>query len=158
MKKVDVAEAVGTTVTSLRRWAGAMKVAETTRQAVDSGAATRRTPSSLPPPSASTHSADAAAVRPTGAPSLVPSPFAPKDPGQGLNEPEKAANLELKKKHPSMGPAQIRAQLERFKGWCISVKAIARVLRARGYEPVRVHGRSQVDRPFDAIERISEVG
>ena len=148
MKKVDVAEAVGTTVTSLRRWAEAMKVAETTRQAVDPGAATRWPPSSLPPPSASTHSPEAAAVTPTGAPSQAPSPFAPKDPGQGLSEPEKAAILELKKKHPSMGPAQIRAQLKRFKGWRISVKAIARVLRAHGYEPVHVHGRPQGPEPI----------
>jgi putative transposase len=47
-----------------------------------------------------------------------------------------AAILELKRKHPSMGPAQLRAQLKRFKGWRVSLKAIARVLRGHGYEPV----------------------
>lgn len=46
-------------------------------------------------------------------------------------------SLEYKKRHPSMGPAQIRAQLKRFKRWRLSIKAIARVLRAHGYELVR---------------------
>jgi transposase InsO family protein len=47
-----------------------------------------------------------------------------------------AAILELKRRHPSMGPAQLRAQLKRFKGWRIALKAIARVLKQHGYEPV----------------------
>lgn len=64
------------------------------------------------------------------------SPYAPKDPGQGLADHEVAAILELKKDHPSMGPAQLRAQLKRFMGWRISLKAIARVLRGHGYELV----------------------
>jgi len=33
-----------------------------------------------------------------------------------------------------MGPAQIRAQLKRFKGWRVSVKAISRTLTKNGYE------------------------
>jgi transposase InsO family protein len=37
-----------------------------------------------------------------------------------------------------MGPAQIRVQLKRFKGWRISVRAIARVLVQHGYELVHV--------------------
>jgi transposase InsO family protein/transposase-like protein len=67
--------------------------------------------------------------------------YTPKDPGQGLSEAETAAILELKKKHPSYGPAQIRTQLKRFKGWRVSIKAIARVLRAHGYESVHRGGR-----------------
>jgi transposase InsO family protein len=59
---------------------------------------------------------------------------APHDPGQGLSAYEVQAILDLKKKHPVMGPAQIRAQLKRFKGWRISVKAIGRTLRKNGYE------------------------
>ena len=59
---------------------------------------------------------------------------APQDPGAGLSEAESKAILELRQKHPTMGPAQIRAQLKRFKGWRISVKAIARVLKKNGYE------------------------
>jgi transposase InsO family protein len=64
------------------------------------------------------------------------SPYAPTDPAQGLGEHEVAAILELKRKYPSMGPAQLRAQLKRFKGWRLSLKAIQRVLRAHGYEQV----------------------
>lgn len=59
---------------------------------------------------------------------------APHDPGEGLSAYEVQAILDLKKKHPVMGPAQIRAQLKRFKGWRISVKAIGRTLRKNGYE------------------------
>ena len=40
-----------------------------------------------------------------------------------------------------MGPAQIRAQLKRFLGWRISVKAIARVLRQAGFAAVHRKGR-----------------
>jgi transposase InsO family protein len=52
-----------------------------------------------------------------------------------------AAILGYKKKHPSMGPAQIRAQLKRFLGWRISVKAIARTLKRAGYTTVHRGGR-----------------
>src|SRR6185369_15879495 len=51
----------------------------------------------------------------------------------GLGEHEVVAILELKRKHHSMGLAQLRAQLKRFKGWRLSLKAIQRVLRAHGY-------------------------
>jgi len=59
---------------------------------------------------------------------------APKDNIAGLSDEEVAEILKLKKDHVSMGPAQIRAQLKRFFGWRISVKAIARVLRANGFK------------------------
>jgi len=62
--------------------------------------------------------------------------YAPADPGQGLSDVEVAAILELKKAHPSYGPAQLRTQLKRFKGWRIANKAIARVLKTNGYELV----------------------
>jgi transposase InsO family protein len=40
-----------------------------------------------------------------------------------------------------MGPAQIRAQLKRFLGWRLSVKAIARVLKQHGFQLVHGGGR-----------------
>jgi transposase InsO family protein/transposase-like protein len=63
----------------------------------------------------------------------------------GLAPVEVDAIVELKKKHPSMGPAQIRAQLKRFRGWRLSVKAIARVLRKHGYRLVRTASRPEGD-------------
>jgi transposase InsO family protein len=83
------------------------------------------------------------------------SPYAPHDPGQGLSAIETAAILEYKQKHPSMGAAQIRAQLKRFKGWRIAIKAIARVLRTHGYEPVHRGSRPQGPEPqrFEAPRR-----
>jgi transposase InsO family protein len=83
---------------------------------------------------------------------------APHDPGAGLGEHEVKAILDYRKKHPSMGPAQIRAQLKRFLGWRISVKAIARVLRKAGYAPVHRKGRPVGDehpRRFEAPHRNS---
>ncbi len=83
------------------------------------------------------------------------SPYAPKDPGQGLSKFEIAEILEYKKKHPSYGPAQLRTQLKRFKGWRISVKAIAKVLRDHGYERVHTKSRPQGPEPqrFEAPRR-----
>ena len=40
-----------------------------------------------------------------------------------------------------MGPAQIRTQLKRFKGWRVSVRAIARILKKHGYELVHIGSR-----------------
>lgn len=42
-----------------------------------------------------------------------------------------------------MGPAQLRAQLKRFRGWRLSVKAIARVLVRAGYRLVRKQARPE---------------
>jgi transposase InsO family protein len=78
------------------------------------------------------------------APATVePAPLssAPHDPGSGLGEHETKAILDYKRKHPSMGPAQIRAQLKRFLGWRISVRAIARVLHRAGFPKVHRKGR-----------------
>jgi len=83
------------------------------------------------------------------------SPYSPKDPGQGLSQEETEEILKYKKKHPSMGPAQIRAQLKRFFGWRISIKAIARVLEKHGYERVHRGSRAQGPEPirFEAPRR-----
>ena len=59
---------------------------------------------------------------------------APHDNVAGLAQEEVDEILALKKAHFTMGPAQIRAQLKRFRGWRISPKAIARVLKANGYQ------------------------
>ena len=44
-----------------------------------------------------------------------------------------------------MGPAQIRTQLKRFKGWRLSTRAIARVLTQAGYELVHRGSRPKGD-------------
>lgn len=72
---------------------------------------------------------------------VAPVTTAPHDPACGLSAREAQAILELKKQHPTMGPPQIRAQLKRFKGWRISVRAIARLLREHGYELEHRSGR-----------------
>jgi putative transposase len=74
---------------------------------------------------------------------VAKSPYAPADPAHGLSDQEVAAILECKTKHLSMGPAQIRSQLKRFKGWRLSIKAIKRVLREHGYESVYRGSRPQ---------------
>jgi transposase InsO family protein len=126
---------MGTTVESIRRWVqeGANddepKEART-EAAVVAKAASVAASAALPVTSTSTSASTTASSKGNGKPSL----YAPKDPGQGLGEHEVAAILELKKTNPSMGPAQLRAQLKRFKGWRLSNKAIARVLKKHGYE------------------------
>ena len=143
MKRTEIADAIGTTTESVRRWIEAAEAAGTmpTVPVVGSargntGAKTKTSsPSSPPPPS------------PSPSPSSPQSVYAPRDPGQGLSGTETAAILSYKKKHPSMGPAQIRAKLKRFKGWRVSIKAIARVLRQHGYEPVHRGSRPQGPEP-----------
>ncbi len=114
------------------------------------------------PPCAAATASDAAPVpaapapsppsspAPPPSPSPSPSPEkpsvpqrAPHDPATGLSADEVAAILSLKRRHPSMGPAQIRAQLKRFKGWRLSIRAIARALKRAGYELVHVASRPQ---------------
>jgi transposase InsO family protein len=125
MERGAVAKSVGTTTESLRRWVHEAE-AKGTMPAGPKRAATRAI---VAAPTPAAEAASKSASRPR-------SPYAPSDPAQGLGEHEVAAILELKRAHPSMGPAQIRAQLKRFKGWRVSLKAIARVLRGHGYEPV----------------------
>jgi transposase InsO family protein/transposase-like protein len=119
MRRVDVARLIGGTTEALRKWVNAAREADT-----------MPTPP-LPAPSPPADEPPAPAVPQR----------APADPGQGLGSHEEAAILELKKRHPSMGPAQIRAQLKRFKGWRVSMRAIARVLTKNGYELVHTGGR-----------------
>lgn len=81
--------------------------------------------------------------------------YVPRDPGQGLGEHEVDAILQYKRKYPSMQPAQLKAQLKRFKGWRVSPKAIARVLRRHGYELVHRGSRPEGPEPirFEAPRR-----
>ncbi len=97
----------------------------------------------------------AKAVEQNKLPSKSTKLYAPKDPGQGLAEYEKEAILELKKEHPSYGPAQVRAQLKRFKGWRLSIKAIAKVFRDNGYQLVHRGSRPEGPEPirFEAPRR-----
>jgi putative transposase len=65
--------------------------------------------------------------------------------GSLLGAAEVTAILDYKKKHPSMGPAQIRAQLKRFHGWRVAVRAIGRVLTQHGYKLEHRGSRPQGD-------------
>ncbi|HLB81298.1 MAG TPA: DDE-type integrase/transposase/recombinase [Dongiaceae bacterium] len=124
MQRAAVAKHIGATTESLRRWYAVAKAAGT-----------------LPASPAPTASAKSRAQVRAAAPPPTPTSSAPKDPGAGLGEHEVQTILGYKKKHPSMGPAQIRAQLKRFLGWRLSVRAIARVLRSAGFAPVHRGGR-----------------
>ena len=150
MTREAAARAIGTTSESIRRWIRAAEKAGTmpTMESLTGRSCTDQAPQ--------TPAAGAKVIRlaPEGKPASV-SVYAPRDPGQGLSDIETAAILELKKRYPSLGPAQIRAQLKRFKGWRISIKAIARVLRHHGYEPVHRGSRPQGPEPvrFEAPRR-----
>jgi putative transposase len=127
MSQGGAGKTIGATGESVRRWVGRAKATGTmpTVPAVEP-----KQPDKTPA---------------TVAAAVVRSVYAPADPGQGLSGPEEAAIVEYKRRHPSYGPAQIRAQLKRFKGWRISNKAIARVLRSHGYELVHVGSRPKGD-------------
>jgi transposase-like protein len=114
VSRVQVAATIGTTTESLRRWV---------REATTAG--------TMPAPPVAKKASTPPAQQ-ASRPAREKAPYAPADPAQGLSDPEVAAILEWKKKHPSMGPAQLRAQLKRFMGWRLSIKAIARVLRGHG--------------------------
>jgi len=125
MERDKIAAKVGCTTESLRRWYNDAKA----RGLV---AAPRQKSGTAKPTAPAATSVSATSVSATSA---------PLDPGAGLGEHETKAILDYKKKHPSMGPAQIRAQLKRFLGWRLSVKAIARVLRRAGFAAVHRKGR-----------------
>lgn len=115
----DVAKVIGTTTQSLTRW---KQEADKQDDGAKGGVVVALVPTAV----------DKAVVdKPKGR-----SPYAPADPANGLSPEEIAGILEYKKEHPSYGPAQLRAQLKRFRGWRISLKAIAKVLKANGYELV----------------------
>jgi transposase InsO family protein len=123
MQRQQVATTIGCTTESLRRWY---------REGKRQGLVTT-------PGNGAAAPAAQVPKAPAGSPPTPSS--APRDPGAGLGEHETKAILEYKNKHPSMGPAQIRAQLKRFFGWRVSVKAIARVLRQHGFAAVHRKGR-----------------
>jgi putative transposase len=56
---------------------------------------------------------------------------APHDPDSGLGEHATKAILDYKRKHPPIGPAQIRAQLKRFLGWRVSARHRSRTASRR---------------------------
>lgn len=150
MERGAVAKSVGTTTESLRRWVHEAK-AKGTMPVGPKHAATRAI---VATPASDAKAADAKTADKSST-SRPRSPYAPSDPAQGLGEHEVAAILELKRAHPSMGPAQLRAQLKRFKGWRVSLKAIARVLRGHGYEPVHRGSKPKGPEPvrFEAPRR-----
>ena len=152
MTREQIASTIGTTTESLRRWVKAHEA--------DAATARRLPPSppQLPAVKKSSKRAGRKGPAPGPAPETTDKPrslYAPADPAQGLSDVEVADILEWKKKHPSMGPAQIRAQLKRFNGWRLSIKAIARVLKGHGYAVVHRKARPLGPEPirFEAPRR-----
>jgi putative transposase len=152
-----VAKEIGCCVETLRLWVKAAKaaLAGSSTPPSDNGGIPPEDPGSSGEAGAdpldeggsfSTHD-PAAPDSQSPAPEGSPGSTAPKDPGAGLSELEKSEILKLKKRHPSMGLAQIRAQLKRFKRWRLSVRAIRRVLLANGYELEHRGGRPQEPAP-----------
>src|SRR6266567_4175320 len=146
VSRAHVAATIGTSTQSLRRWVAkvtdedAMPAAPAPAQAPKATRASRAKRDDV--------AGAAASAKPR-------SPYAPADPAHGLSDIEVAGILEWKKKHPSMGAAQLRAQLKRFNGWRLSIKAIARVLRGHGYAVVHRKGRPLGPEPvrFEAPRR-----
>jgi transposase InsO family protein len=143
IKRTEVARMLKTTVESLRRW----RLAEAAAERIEAAVVREETRKRRPRPHLEASRAgtkDSSAARPEDeiagdkdsardqAPELSPG---------GLSPLEVKTILDLKKEHPSMGPAQIRAQLKRFHGWRVSIKAIAKVLVRAGYKLVRTKGR-----------------
>jgi len=148
MTQEKAAKAIGTTATSIWLWRKAA-MANGTMPVVPAAKATAAASRSK---ETSASRADQGRGRSKAS---SQSPYAPADPAHGLSDPEVAAILECKTKHLSMGPAQIRSQLKRFKGWRLSIKAIKRVLREHGYESVYRGSRPQgeVVQRFEAPRR-----
>jgi transposase InsO family protein len=137
LARTDIAKSLGTTTESLRRWFNAAKAAGTLPVPTS-----QRNGAAAPTAAAAMAKAKAKAKAKEAMPAAAPpASSAPKDPGAGLGEHETKAILDYKRKHPSMGPAQIRAQLKRFMGWRLSVRAIARVLKRAGFPSVHRKGR-----------------
>ncbi|MCG5056157.1 MAG: DDE-type integrase/transposase/recombinase [Myxococcales bacterium] len=132
LKRTEVARRIGTTIESLRVWRKSAAVKSAKTGARRSG-----------PGKAQTATAAAEAPAPDAAPVLSPG---------GLAPIEVEAILQTKKEHPSMGPAQIRAQLKRFRGWRISIKAVQRVLEKAGYRMVHTKSRPEGQEDFKRFE------
>lgn len=146
MSRRQVAETIGATTETLRLWVRKAKAAGTMPPGAEASRGTH--PAKSAPMGGSAPADGSAHVEDAD----QPSPFAARDPGQGLAPAEEQAILDEKKRHPSMGPAQIRAQLKRHKGWRLAVKAIARVLTDNGYELVHSGSRPEgaSDHRFEA--------
>lgn len=155
MKREQVAESVGTTVESVRRWVRVAEAAGTMPLAPAPQSAAENAERELEGMGSGEDSSESSASESVEKAAKARSMYAPKDPGQGLSSTEQAAILELKKRHPSYGPAQIRTQLKRFKGWRVSIKAIARLLKRNGYELVHRGSRPQghTEHRFEAPRR-----
>ena len=137
MKQTEVAREIGSSTESIRLWMNRAKA----EGRIPSLPAVSPESNNEPLEQDSCGRSDLCEVKATS-PST-----APHDPACGLSAGETQAILELKKQHPTMGPPQIRAQLKRFKGWRISVKAIGRLLRQHGYELEHRSGRPKDYKP-----------
>ncbi|MDZ4233461.1 MAG: DDE-type integrase/transposase/recombinase [Dietzia sp.] len=126
----EVASLVGTSYECIRIWsknAGVKRAAGAVVSSPTSAVVGESTTARAPVPAPDSVTVDGDVASPTS-----------RDTAQGLSTVEATAVLELKRKHPSMGPAQIRVQLKRFRGWRMSVRAIASVLVKNGFELVHV--------------------
>jgi transposase InsO family protein len=137
VKRQKIAREIGCSTEILRLWgrAAGLKIGPQTptRNPVVVGVPPDR-PAAVPALEACAVPASAASQHP---------PTSPHDPPAGLSSSEIEAILQYKKRYPTMGPAQIRAQLKRFKGWRISLRAIARALRLNGYDLQHRQGRPE---------------
>lgn len=70
----------------------------------------------------------------SGESGLTPRSTRPHHSPAAVSEPKRKLIVELKQKHPEMGPAQLRNQLRRFYGISLSHKVIGKVLRQEGFE------------------------
>ena len=140
----QVARLVGVSPESIRLWRKRVAVAPSCPPASSSVSVAGSEPEDEP--------ASGTSLTPESGPAPVH-----RDPANGLSVTEQEGTLKLKEKHPSMGPAQIRVQLKRFQGWRISVRAIARFLKQKGYDPVHVTSvpRGEVINRFEAPHRNS---
>jgi transposase InsO family protein len=142
----QVAEQIGACPETLRLW---RKHAEATGTMPTLPVGKPRPGRERGPTAGATEQASTAAT-PAAAPAVSEGEAGPtdsRDQAQGLSEEEQAAILEYKQRHPSMGPAQLRAQLKRFNGWRVSVKAIGRFLVAQGYALVHQGSRPEGAEP-----------
>ncbi len=163
MERTNVASAIGCCTESLRLWyrkaeaegtlpivAGAARAEAAAREAeivVDDEDRAEGATAGEP--------GEPGAIVPVSSSPSARSVYTPRDPGQGLAEHEVDKILEYKRRHPSMEPAQIRAQLKRFEGWRLSIKAIARVLKQNGFQLVHRGSRPSGPEPvrFEAPRR-----
>jgi len=139
VKPSEVARLVGASDQAVRNWAKAAGVSgqwakSSQKSPSPEGTNAPAAPVTLPAPAQPTEASDDRQA--LKAPSAKV-----RDTAFGLSSIEQAAVLEMKKRHPSMGPAQLRTQLKRFKGWRLSPRAIAQLLKRHGYELVHVESR-----------------